>query len=158
MTTARPLDTLPSGYDPTLVRSDLIATARDRYGEQAVDRALSSSSFLIVKRFAGMAPPPPPGAGPDWRAPTPSAMLIRDGERWLLATADGWRAADAVAAAEIDALIAGSQLWSESGHVPPCPDFGASNLLLRIPGKAETVRNAQCTSAAASLVEAALRS
>lgn len=156
--TERPVETLPAGFDPVLVRSDLIATARNRYSQQAVDRALSSSTFLIVKRFAGMAPPPPPGAGPDWSAPTPSAMLIREGEQWLVATADGWRPADARAAAEIDALVAGGRLWSESGHVPPCPDFGASNLLLRVPGKAETVRKAQCTSAAASLVETALRS
>ena len=153
----RPLDTLPAGFDATLVRSDLIATARDRYGSAAVDRALAAPAYLIVKRFAGLPPPPPPGAGPDWRAPTPSAVLIRDNGFWTVATATGWRSAHAEAAAELDALLADRRFWSEPAYTPPCPDAGASLVLLKVPGHAETIRNSTCTSLAERLVSAALR-
>jgi hypothetical protein len=153
---ARPLDTLPSNYDPALVRADLLATARDRNGAAALDRAMAASDHLLVKRFAGMAPPPPPDAGADWRPPTPSAMLIRDGGQWLVATPSGWRPAVPDAAAQIDALITSSRFWNEPAYTPPCPDFGASNLLLKVRGRPESVRNGLCSSAAADLVQAAL--
>ena len=148
---------LPAGIDPATVRSDVIATARDRYGNAAMNRALASSAYLIVKRFAGMAPPPPPGAGADWRPPTPAALLIRDGETWQVATADGWRPGDVAAAAEIDRILSDDRFWAEPTFVQACPDFGSSNAVLKLPRKHEAVRIAQCSSAAANLVEAALR-
>jgi len=148
---------LPPGVDRASVRADLLATARERYGAEAVQRALASPVHLIVKRFAGMAPPPPPGAGPDWTVPTPSALLIREGSRWLVATGSGWREAKADASAEIDSLLADRQLWAEPFYTPACPDYGASLLLLKVPGRAETVRNSQCTSQGSRVVEAALR-
>lgn len=154
--TTRPLDVLPPGFDPALVRSDLLATARERFGAAALDRATTAPTHLIVKRFAGMPPPPPPGAGPDWRTPTPAALLIRDSSGWLVATPDGWRAASAEAAAQLDFAITSQRLWSEPVYTPPCPDFGASNLLLKAPGRRETVRNALCSSGAADVVQLAL--
>lgn len=153
----RPLDTLPAGFDAAIVRGDLIATARDRFGSAAVERALAAPAHLIVKRFAGLPPPPPPGAGPDWRAPTPSAVLIRDNDFWMVATATGWRSAHAEAAAELDALLADRRFWFEPAYTPPCPDAGASLVLLKVPGRAETIRNSTCTSLAERLVSAALR-
>jgi hypothetical protein len=153
----RPLDVLPPGFDPALVRSDLLATARDRYGDAAVERALTAPTHLVVKRFAGMAPPPPPGAGPHWRPPTPSAVLVRENNAWTVATATGWRAAQPEPAAELDSLLAEARFWSEPAYVPPCPDAGASLLLLKIPDHAETVRNSTCSSLAERLVSAALR-
>ena len=154
---SRPLEVLPTGVDSATVRSDLLATARDRFGEAALDRALGAPTHLIVKRFAGMAPPPPPGAGPDWRVPTPAALLIREGSNWLVATPEGWRSANAQAAAELDSLLGTPNLWSEPFYTPACPDYGASLLLLKVPGKAETLRNSQCTSLASRVVEDALR-
>lgn len=154
----RPLETLPSAAGLNLVRSDLLATARERFGAGALNRSLEASTHLIVKRFAGMAPPPPPGAGPDWRSPTPTAVLLRERSGWIVATSNGWRPANPDAGREIDALVASQSFWTEPASTPPCPDFGASILLLKAPGKAETVRNALCTSEAAQLVEAALRS
>ncbi|MBA3510757.1 hypothetical protein [Sphingomonas sp.] len=53
------------------------------------------------------------------------------------------------------APIAG--FWSEPAYTPPGPDFGASLLLLKVPAKAETVRNSTCMSRASRIVEAALR-
>lgn len=153
---ARPLDTLPGGFDPALVRSDLLATARERFGAAAVERAQAAPAHLFAKRFAGMAPPPPPGAGPDWRPPTPAALLIREGAGWLAATPDGWRPAKPEAAAEIDALLADPTFWSEPAYTPPCPDYGANLLLLKAPGRAETLRNSLCDSRSARLVLAAL--
>ncbi|HVM22814.1 MAG TPA: hypothetical protein VM308_05875, partial [Sphingomicrobium sp.] len=76
--------------------------------------------------------------------------------QWLAASDSGWRAVSADRAAQIDAILAGSKLWSEPADTPPCPDFGASNVLLKVPGRRETVRNALCMSAAADLVQAAL--
>ena len=153
---ARPLDTQPAGADLASVRADLLATARERYGTAAVERALAAPAHLIVKRFAGMAPPPPPGAGPEWRAPTPSAMLIREGGGWLAATPDGWRPAQPKTGAQLDSILAAGRLWDEAAYTPPCPDFGSSNVLLKMPGRPVTVRAALCSSAAADLVQAAL--
>jgi len=155
--TTRPLDVMPPGFDAALVRSDLLATVQERFGAAALERALRAPTYVIVKRFAGMAPPPPPGAGPDWQAPTPAALLIRESAGWLVATPDGWRAADAEAAAELEALLADPRFWSEPAYTEPCPDFGANLLLLKLPGRAETVRNSLCMSQAARAVQAALR-
>ena len=153
----RPLEVLPPGFDAALVRADLLSTARERFGAAAVEAALAAPAHLIVKRFAGLPPPPPPGAGADWRAPTPSAVLVRDGGIWRTATAEGWRRVQAEAAAELDALLSDAHFWSEPAYVPPCPDAGASLLLLKLPGRSETVRNSTCTSLAERVVSAALR-
>jgi hypothetical protein len=155
---ARPLDTLPPGGDDLeLVRRDLIATASDRFGSKWVTEALASPTFVIAKRFAGMPPPPPPGAGPDWVAPTPTALLIKRQDGWIVATATGWRPARAEAAAELDQVLADASFWSEPAYVPPCPDYGASLLLLKMPGRSATIRKSTCMSVAEKAVFAALR-
>ena len=153
----RPLDTLPSGFDPAVVRQDLLATAADRFGSAALTQARGASTYLLVKRFAGMAPPPPPGAGPDWTPPTPAALLMRSPTGWMVATTSGWRTADPAAAAELDAIVTDTRFWNEPSYTPPCPDFGASLLMLKAPGRAETIRNSTCMSYASRAVEAALR-
>jgi hypothetical protein len=152
----RPLDTLPAQADLATVRIDLLASARSSFGQAALDRALAAPAHLIAKRFVGMAPPPPPGAGPDWRPPSPTALLIRDGSTWLVATETGWRTAKPQAAAELNGLLADARLWSDPAFTPPCPDYGANLLLLKLPKKAETVRNSLCDSVAARIVLAAL--
>lgn len=153
----RPLESISSHPSPQSVRQDLIATSRERYGAAAVERALTAPTYLIVKRFAGMVPPPPPGAGQNWRPPTPGALLIRDEGQWLAATSSGWRRADPTAAGDLDTLLADQRFWSEPSYIPPCPDFGASLLLLKVPGRAEVLRTSTCSSLGASAVEAALR-
>lgn len=155
--TARPLDTLPAEADLTRVREDLLATAADRFGAGALSEARAAPTHLVVKRFVGMAPPPPPGAGADWRLTPAAALLVRRADGWMVATGTGWRRADQAAANELDQLIADAAFWSEPATTPPCPDFGASLLLLKAPGHSETVRNSMCTSAASRMVEAALR-
>jgi hypothetical protein len=154
-TDRRPLDSLPSGAPVAEVEADLLATARDRYGQAALDRALAAPSYLIVKRFAGFVLPPP-NAGPDWRAPTPTALLIQENGRWYAATATGWRAANAAAMARIEPIVASPAFRADPTSVPACPDFGASNLLARLPGVARTVRSHQCDSPTARIVDAAL--
>jgi hypothetical protein len=138
------------------VREDLIATASDRWGLEALAEARAAPTYLIAKRFAGMAPPPPPGAGPDWVVPTPAALLMRRPQGWLVATESGWRAAKAEAAAEIDKVLNDPRFWSEPTTNAPCPDSGASLLLLKAAGKAETVRRSYCSSVADKAVFAAL--
>ena len=155
--TARPLDTLPGDADLARVRDDLLATAADRFGAAAVAEARAAPTHLVVKRFVGMAPPPPPGAGADWRPTPAAALLVKRAEGWMVATGSGWRPADGEAASELDQLIADAAFWSDPAYTPPCPDFGASLLLLKAPGQSETVRNSMCTSAASRMVEAALR-
>jgi hypothetical protein len=148
---------LPPGFDLGAQRNDTIATARQQFGAAAVDRALRSETYLIAKRFAGMLPPPPPGTPSDWRPPTPTAMLIREGSEWLVATSSGWRAAKADAGADLDRLIADRTFWSEPVYTQACPDYGAQLLLLKLHRRPETFRNSQCTSKASEMVEAALR-
>jgi hypothetical protein len=156
-TIGRPLDTLPAEADLARVREDLLATAADRFGGAALSEARAAPAHLVVKRFVGMAPPPPPGAGVDWRPTPATALLVRRAEGWMTATGTGWRRADQEAALELDKIIADPALWSGPAYTPPCPDFGASLLLLKVPGHAETVRNSTCMSRASRLVEAALR-
>ena len=153
----RPLDTLPADARLAEVEADLLATARERYGDARIDRALAMPDYLVAKRFVGMAPPPPPGAGADWRPPTPNALLSKQSGRWLVATPDGWREANREVAAELETLLASADFWREAATVPACPDFGASNLLLKMPGKARTVRSHQCSSATTRVIEAAFR-
>jgi hypothetical protein len=74
----------------------------------------------------------------------------------MVATPAGWRPAKADAAAELNRIFVNPQFWSEPASVPPCPDYGASLLLLKLPGRAETVRNSTCTSIAEKAVFAAL--
>lgn len=154
---ARPLDTLPGDAELTRVREDLLATAADRFGAAALAEARAAPTHVVVKRFVGMAPPPPPGASADWRPTPAAALLVRQAEGWMVATGSGWRRAAAEAASELDRIIADSAFWSEPAYTPPCPDFGASLLLLKAPGRSETVRNSMCTSQASRVVEAALR-
>ena len=156
-TPARPLDTLPAEAGLDRVREDLLATATDRFGAAALSEARAAPAHLVVKRFVGMAPPPPPGAGADWKLTPAAALLVKRAEGWMVATGTGWRRADATAASELDELIADPGVWSEPAYTPPCPDFGASLLLLKVPGHSETVRNSMCTSGGSRLVEAALR-
>ena len=153
----RPLDILPAEADLARVRADLLATAADRFGAAALSEARAAPTHLAVKRFVGMAPPPPPGAGADWRPMPAAALLVRRAQGWMAATGNGWRRADADAAIELDAIIADPAFWSEPAYTPPCPDFGASLLLLTVPGHSETVRNSTCMSRASRMVEAALR-
>ena len=104
-----------------------------------------------------MVPPPPPGAAVDWRPVPAAAVLARRGDGWIVATAAGWRPATPGAARDIDQILADAAFWGEPAYTPPCPDFGASLLLLKAPAKPETVRNSTCMSEASRLVEAALR-
>ena len=154
---SRPLDVDPGGDDLALVREDLIATASARYGQEALNQALAAEAYLIVKRFAGMAPPPPAGAGPDWVAPTPSALLMKRSGGWFVATGNGWRPAKQDASATVDGVVADPRFWGEPAFIPPCPDYGASLLLLKIAGRAETARKSSCTSVADKAVFAALQ-
>ena len=153
----RPLDTLPGDADLVRVRDDLLATAADRFGAAALSEARAAPAHLVVKRFVGMAPPPPPGAGADWKLTPAAALLVRRADGWMVAAGTGWRRADQEAAAELDTIIADPTFWSEPAYTPPCPDFGASLLLLKAPRHSETVRNSTCTSRASRIVEAALR-
>ena len=153
----RPLDTLPSQANLTLVRQDLLATAAHRFGVAVLDEARAAPTHLAVKRFVGMAPPPPPDASADWRPTPAAALLVRRADGWMVATVTGWRAAHSDAAAELDRVIADPEFWGEPAYIPPCPDFGASLSLLKVPRKAEPDRNSTCMSQASQLVEAALR-
>ena len=156
-TDIRPLETLPAHTDLARVRQDVIATAADRFGAARLAEARSEPTHLVAKRFAGMVPPPPPGAGSDWRPLSPAVLMVRRPNGWVVATATGWRPANAEAAADLDAIVADQDFWSEAPYTPPCPDFGASLLLLNVAGRAETVRNSTCSSNASRAVEAALR-
>ena len=75
----------------------------------------------------------------------------------MVAAAGGWRPASGDASAEIDRVVSDPAFWSEPPLNLPCPDYGASLLLLKVPDRAETVRKSSCTSAADKAVLAALR-
>lgn len=154
---AQPLETLPPGIELERIEQDLLATARDRFGENAVRQALAAPSHVIVKRFPGMPSPPPPNAGADWRPTIPTALLAKEGDRWFAATARGWREADAVATAVIEDTLTSETFRVEPERIGPCPDYGASLLLAKVPGRQREVRSAQCTSQTDKVVYEALR-
>lgn len=152
----RPLDSLPAGADLSLVRQDLIASASERFGSHALYDARATSTYLIAKRFAGMAPPPPPGAAPNWMPPTPTVLLIKRPEGWMVASRSGWRRAKPEAAIELDRMLADRKFWIERPRILACPDYGATLLLLKMQGKAETVRKSTCPDIAEKIALAAL--
>lgn len=152
-----PLRALPAGDDLALVREDLAATVVSRFGADALRLAEAAPTYLVVKRFAGMPPPPPPGAPSNWTPPTPTALLMKRSDGWMVATATGWRPARDEPAGALDALLRDDRFWQEPATVPPCPDYGASLLRLKVPGRPETIRKSACTSVAEQLVMAGLR-
>ena len=62
-----PPESIQPGFNRAEVEANLLASARARYGELLVRRAIAAPAFLFTKHYPGMLPPPPPGAGPDWR-------------------------------------------------------------------------------------------
>ena len=154
---ARPAGFRAAAIEIEQVEEDLLVTARDRFGETAVRQALAAPSHVIVKRFPGMPPPPPPGAGADWRPTNPVALLAKEGDRWFAATARGWREADAVATAVIEDTLTSEAFRVEPERIGPCPDYGASLLLAKVPGRQREVRSAHCTSQTDKIAYEALR-
>ena len=146
---------LPSGPPPqqTDIRfirqtteQDLLWSAKQRFGEAMVRRALAAPGYIFAKHYPGMAPPPPPGAGPDWKYPDPPvAMLIHENGQWLAATAEGFRMARPDKVAEIESVLAEKTFWTGPVWSPPgCTDSGGSLVLAKLPGKPEIVRSANC--------------
>jgi hypothetical protein len=146
---------LPSGpplqqNDITFIRQtteqDLLWSAKQRFGEAAVRRALAAPSYIFAKHYPGMMPPPPPGAGPGWKYPDPPvAILVRENGQWLVATTEGFRQARPDKIAEIESVLAEESFWAGPVWAPPgCTDSGGSLLLAKIPARRELVRSANC--------------
>ena len=125
---------------------DLLWSAQQLFGEQLVRRALTSDHHIFAKHYQGMLPPPPPGAGPDWKYPEPpTAVLFVENGTWLAATREGVRQARPDKVQEIRTILSGRSFWNEPLWAPPgCTDAGASLLLLKIAGRPEVVRSASC--------------
>ena len=130
----------------TTGEQDLLWSAQQIFGEQLVRRALAANAYIFAKHYQGMLPPPPPGAGPNWKYPEPpTALLFVENGLWLAATRDGIRQARADKVQEIRQILSGEKFWKEPVWAPPgCTDAGASLLLLKIPGRPEVVRSASC--------------
>jgi hypothetical protein len=134
-------------FDAAKTRQDLESSARTQFGDASTDEALAAPAFLIAKRYAGMLPPPPPGAGADYRYPDPPAFILvrRDG-RWLAAQkGGGFVSLAADKAARLDAALADPGYWKEPVWAPPgCTDAGASLVWLKLPGRPAQVRSGTC--------------
>ncbi len=134
-------------FDPEKTRRDLESSARTQHGDALVVEALAAPAFLIAKRYAGMLPPPPPDAGPDYRHPDPPTfVLVRRERQWLVARAGGGFAAlPTDKAARLDAALAEPGFWKEPVWAPPgCTDAGASLIWLKLPGRPAQVRSGTC--------------
>ena len=125
---------------------DLLWSAKQRFGEAVVRKALAASAYIFAKHYPGMMLPPPPGAGPGWKYPDPPvAVLFRENGQWLVATADGLRQARSDKIAEVESVLAEDTFWAGPTWAPPgCTDSGGSLLLAKMPGKPEVVRSANC--------------
>jgi hypothetical protein len=125
---------------------DLLWSGQQLFGEALVRRALASDTYIFAKHYPGMLPPPPPGAGPDWKYPEPpTAILFMENGTWLTATTAGVRQARPDKVEEIRQLLSEEKFWSEPVWARPgCTDAGASLLMLKIHGHPEVVRSASC--------------
>lgn len=133
------------GFNVAETRADLIESARERYGDAALQRALAAPTHLITKHYVGLAPPPPPGAGPDWKPASPVALMYRDGGGWQFATGSGFRPAKTETAARIDSTLADSTFWAEPNPGPiGCTDAGGSLFLVKVPSRPEWVSRGVC--------------
>jgi hypothetical protein len=140
-----PPEKIEYGFDKAAIEYDLLTSARVQFGEAAIRRALATETYLLAKHYHGRMPPPPPPGTP-WLPSEPLvAMLIRENGRWLLATTDGWRAAESGAAADIEAILADSAFWAEpEWGQSGCTHSGASIFLLKVPNRPEIVRRGVC--------------
>ena len=133
---------LQPGYRPAEFEHDLLATARDRFGEANVRRALAAPTYLFAKFYHGMLPPPRPGDPP--YAP-PMALLMRENGQWFAATASGYRPAKAESVAKLEAQLADRAFWAAPNWTGPrCTDAGASLLMLKVPNRPEIIRHGTC--------------
>lgn len=151
----RPLQSPPAAAGPREIRKDLLATTAERFGRERLAEVLAAPSHLIAKRFASMLPPPPPGEAALNHVP-PAALMMKTAQGWVIATPAGWRPAKPEAAATIDRVIGDPAFWTEPATSPPCAGYGASLLMLKVPGKAETVRQSSCPSFAEKAFLAAI--
>jgi hypothetical protein len=136
---------LQPGFNRAEYEHNLLATARERYGEANVRRALAAPTYLFAKLYHGMLPPPAPGAPP---YQPPMTLLIRENGQWLAASADGFRPAAPAAMAPVDALLADSAFWAAPEWSDQrCPDAGATMLMLKVPGRPEVIRSGNCGNA-----------
>ena len=125
---------------------DLLWSAKQLFGEQLVHRALAAPIYIFAKHYPGMLPPPPPGAGPDWKYPEPpTAVVFVENGMWLTATSNGVRQARPDKVREIQQLLSSQTFLKEPVWAPPaCTDAGASLLLLKMVRHPEIVRSASC--------------
>jgi len=125
---------------------DLLWSALQQFGEPIVRRALAADVYIFAKHYQGMLPPPPPGAGLDWKYPDPpTAVLFIENGIWVAATREGVRQARPDKVQEIRQVLLVDKFWNEPVWAPPgCTDAGASLLLLKIPRRPEVVRSASC--------------
>jgi hypothetical protein len=143
--------TIPTGPPPdnywwdtgiAAIETDLLASARERFGETVVRHALASPTYIFAKFYPGMLPPPQPG-DPPYKPPV--AILIKEEGRWLAASDSGWRPAQPDRVAEIETMLASTSFWSApSTGRPLCTDAGAGLLMVKVPKRAETIRNGTC--------------
>jgi hypothetical protein len=140
-----PPERIDYGFDRAAIEYDLLTTARARFGEAAVRRALAAESYLLAKHYHGRMPPPPPPGTP-WRAAEPlMAMLVKEGGRWLAAAPEGFRPARSEPAAAIDDVLAARAFWAEpEWGQPGCTHPGASIYMLKVPLRPEIVRRGVC--------------
>ena len=149
------LQQIPSGPEPqslqwnadaATMKQDLLLTARARLGEAMTRRALAADAYILAKSYAGMRPPPPADAGPNWRYPdAPFTLLLHEHGRWLVATASGVRPASTEATTEIRRLLSEPAFWRQPQAAGPgCTDAGASLLMIRYAGRRETILRGTC--------------
>jgi len=155
VTTAEPPLVIPQGappesvgphFDRAGVETNLLASARQRFGEALVQRAIAAPAFLFTKHYRGMAPPPPPDAGPDWKYPEPPvAMLFMEHGVWMAADAGGVRQARPDKVSEIDAILSNPAFGAEPDFpAPGCTDSGASLLMVKLPARPRQTRRGVC--------------
>lgn len=139
-------ETTDHSFNRARIEADLLFSARQRFGEALVRRAIAAPAFLFSKHYPGMLPPPPPDAGPDWKYPEPpAAMLFQENGIWLVATAQGVRQARSDKLSELQAILANLAFWGEPENPEVgCTDSGASLFMLKVPQRPRITRRGVC--------------
>lgn len=143
----------PPLTDPSLraqlveIGEDLRSSAIKRFGEAALAEA-RQGEFIVAKIYAGMLPPPPPDAGPDYKYPDPPTVLLTkvDGSWFRYQPGGGRVPVTADKAAAMETVLIGPAMWLEPtwGGMPGCTDIPGTLLWIRYGNHAEHVRRGRC--------------
>ena len=134
---------LPPGFSAQQVKTDLETAIVERFGADALKRALSSESYLMSRHYQGLSPPTPPGEVP--KLPIAALLLWEKGVWHRAETGRTFYPLTADQHQQLLAALADPGPWAEPTFAyPTCTDAGATYLIVSLPNRPFLLRAANC--------------